>query len=174
MASQTCRSTSFASVSQERTKRVEAPSGRIPPASPARFSYFCGKFGLEGATRIAAFDLAARGITVNGIAPGLVLPSEPEGRRHVWHQYTVRVAEGASIDRDGLAESLAEQGVGSGIYYPRVAFDYDCYRAHEGVIESPVPNAERAAAGVLSLPVHPFLSESDLETVATAVRSSFS
>lgn len=42
---------------------------------PERLSYFCGKIALEGATRLAAFDLARRGITVNGIAPGLVLPS---------------------------------------------------------------------------------------------------
>ncbi len=48
---------------------------QMTSASPERFSYFCGKFGLEGATRLAAFDLASRGITVNAVAPGLVLPS---------------------------------------------------------------------------------------------------
>lgn len=42
---------------------------------PGRFSYFVSKFGLEGATKVAAMDLASKGITVNAIAPGLVLPS---------------------------------------------------------------------------------------------------
>ncbi len=42
--------------------------------SPAFFSYFCAKIGLEGATRLAAFELAPK-IRVNAIAPGLVLPS---------------------------------------------------------------------------------------------------
>ncbi|EAV40230.1 short chain dehydrogenase [Stappia aggregata IAM 12614] len=45
-------------------------------ASPERFSYFCGKFALDGATRLAAFDLAPKGIRVNAIAPGLILPSD--------------------------------------------------------------------------------------------------
>lgn len=45
-------------------------------ASPERFSYFCGKFALEGATRLAAYDLGPRKIRVNAVAPGLVLPSD--------------------------------------------------------------------------------------------------
>lgn len=100
----------------------------------------------------------------------LVLPFEPEGRRHVWHQYTVRVAPESAVTRDQLSESLNEAGIGNGIYYPRVAFDYDCYRRHGGVIESPVPNADAAAAGVLSLPVHPYLTDSECEQIAAAVR----
>ena len=45
-------------------------------ASPERFSYFCGKFALDGATRLAAYELGPRGIRVNAVAPGLVLPSD--------------------------------------------------------------------------------------------------
>ena len=45
-------------------------------ASPERFSYFCGKYALDGATRLAAFDLGPKGIRVNAIAPGLILPSD--------------------------------------------------------------------------------------------------
>jgi NAD(P)-dependent dehydrogenase (short-subunit alcohol dehydrogenase family) len=45
-------------------------------ASPERFSYFCGKFALDGATRLAAYDLGKKGIRVNAIAPGLILPSD--------------------------------------------------------------------------------------------------
>ncbi|MEP3428616.1 MAG: SDR family oxidoreductase [Roseibium sp.] len=49
---------------------------QMQSASPERFSYFCGKFALEGATRLAAYDLGPRGIRVNAIAPGLILPSD--------------------------------------------------------------------------------------------------
>ncbi|PVB60084.1 SDR family oxidoreductase [Labrenzia sp. 011] len=48
---------------------------QMASASPERFSYFCGKFALEGATRLAAFELGPKGIRVNAVAPGLVLPS---------------------------------------------------------------------------------------------------
>ena len=66
---------------------------------------------------------------------------------------------------------MAEQGIGSGIYYPKVAYDYDCYRSHPGVIIEPMPEAERAAAEVLSLPVHPFLSDGDLDRIGDVVHS---
>jgi len=103
--------------------------------------------------------------------PGVLLPFEPEGRRHAWHQYTIRVTDDSPLTREEFADSLAANGVGSGIYYPKTAFDYDCYRAHDRVITSSVPVAEQAARSVLSLPVHPFLTEQDLETVVAAVRS---
>ncbi|WP_434055267.1 MAG: SDR family oxidoreductase [Roseibium sp.] len=45
-------------------------------ASPERFSYFCGKFALDGATRLAAYELGPKRIRVNAIAPGLILPSD--------------------------------------------------------------------------------------------------
>jgi dTDP-4-amino-4,6-dideoxygalactose transaminase len=102
--------------------------------------------------------------------PGLRLPSALPGRSHVWHQYTVLVTEAATVERDELAAKLSEKGVGNGIYYPRVVFDYDCYRDHPQVITSEVPTAETAARQVLSLPVHPALSTVDVEMVINAVR----
>lgn len=48
---------------------------QMTSASPERFSYFCGKFALDGATRLAAMELASRGVRVNAVAPGLVLQS---------------------------------------------------------------------------------------------------
>ncbi len=103
--------------------------------------------------------------------PGLVLPSVPEGRTHVWHQFTVRVAEVNGRDRDGLADALAERGIDTGAYYPRVVFDYPCYLDHPNVKVADVPRARAAAAQVLSLPVHPGLDEEQLRTVADAVRA---
>ncbi|MBN9672612.1 SDR family oxidoreductase [Roseibium aggregatum] len=49
---------------------------QMQSASPERLSYFCGKFALDGATRLAAFELGTKGIRVNAVAPGLVLPSD--------------------------------------------------------------------------------------------------
>jgi dTDP-4-amino-4,6-dideoxygalactose transaminase len=101
--------------------------------------------------------------------PGLRLPEPLPGRTHVWHQYTIQVTEDAKVDRDELAAKLTEKGVGSGVYYPKVVFDYDCYRGHPGVIAADVPIATRIARAALSLPVHPKLSDADLNTITDAV-----
>jgi dTDP-4-amino-4,6-dideoxygalactose transaminase len=101
---------------------------------------------------------------------GLTTPTVCPGYRHVFHQYTIRVTEEARIDRDALAAELASRGVGTGVYYPRVVFDYDSYRAHPRVIQSDVPRARAVAAQVLSLPVHPSLSDADLDQIVEAVR----
>ena len=103
--------------------------------------------------------------------PGLVTPQELPGRRHVWHQYTVVLTDESPVRRDELADALTARGVGCGVYYPRLVFDYDCYRHHPRVITDDVPVAARIAATVLSLPVHPALSESQLDVVISAVRS---
>jgi len=102
--------------------------------------------------------------------PGVVTPSIAAGCRHVFHQYTIRVTDEAAVDRDELAAQLASRGVQTGIYYPRVVFDYDCYRAHPNVVASDVPVAEATARQVLSLPVHPHLSDADLDQIVDAVR----
>lgn len=102
--------------------------------------------------------------------PGLQLPAELPGRSHVWHQYTLLLAEDATIDRDTLAERLTERGVGSGIYYPRAAYDYDCYREHPRVVIDETPVATSVAQRCLSIPVHAGLSVADVEAVVAAVR----
>ena len=102
--------------------------------------------------------------------PGLELPTQLRGRGHVWHQFTVLVTDRAPLDRDGLAAQLAERGVGSGIYYPRLVFDYECYREHPQVVIPRVPVAAAVAERVLSLPVRPDLSTEDIDTVVRTVR----
>lgn len=92
---------------------------------------------------------------------GIETPVEPDGRRHVYHQYTIR-----TDDRDALRAHLDDKGVGTGVYYPTPIHEQPAY---DGVA-CDVPVAERAAEEVLSLPVHPNLSASDTETIMTAVR----
>jgi dTDP-4-amino-4,6-dideoxygalactose transaminase len=94
---------------------------------------------------------------------GLGLPPVAEGARHVYHQYTVRVPGGR---REELAAHLAAAGVGSAVYYPT-----PIHRLQAFALELDLPETERAAAEVLSLPVHPTLRPADLERIATAVNS---
>jgi dTDP-4-amino-4,6-dideoxygalactose transaminase len=102
--------------------------------------------------------------------PGLVVPEVLPGREHVWHQYTVLVTEDAAVDRAELGAALTERGVGSGIYYPKLAFDYECYAQHPLVSPADTPVAARVAAQCLSLPVHAALGDDDVERIADAVQ----
>lgn len=103
--------------------------------------------------------------------PGVVVPRQLDGREHVWHQYTIRVTPDARVGRDLFVEQLAERGIGAGIYYPKLVFDYDAYRTHPQVSLSDVPVASRVVSEVISLPVHTGLSESDLSEIIAAVRA---
>jgi dTDP-4-amino-4,6-dideoxygalactose transaminase len=95
---------------------------------------------------------------------GVATPVVPEGYRHVFHQYTVRVSDGR---RDAVLEGLRERGIGTGVYYPVPVHKQRVYV--ERGYEVTLPEAERAATEVLSLPVHPGLSGDDLETIVSVV-----
>lgn len=99
-------------------------------------------------------------------ARGLALPQELSGRTHVWHQYTVRVTGGAAA-RDALRDRLAAASIETGVFYPTPLHRQPLYRRLG--YEASLPTAERLAQEVLSLPVHPFLSEDDLERIGAAV-----
>ncbi len=101
---------------------------------------------------------------------GLRMPSQLPGRSHVWHQFTVQVTDTAPIDRDEFVARLGEHGVGCGIYYPRLVFDYDCYRNDPRVTTPDVPVAQSVVRGVVSLPVHPNVSAEDIDTIVGTVR----
>ena len=102
---------------------------------------------------------------------GLTIPVVPEGRGHVWHQYTVRVGMGARRSRDELSAALRERGIESRVYYPRPVYDYGWCREHPAVVATRTPLAEAMAGEVLSLPVHAGLSESDVARVVEEIRS---
>lgn len=95
----------------------------------------------------------------------VVTPFIPEGQTHVFHQYTIRVPDGK---RDALRTHLQERGVGSEVYYPVPIHKQTFYTGELGYKDS-LPETEKAAADVLSLPVHAGLSASDLETIVAAV-----
>ncbi len=100
---------------------------------------------------------------------GVTTPVVPDGYRHVFHQYTIRVGDGR---RDVMLEGLKERGIGTGVYYPVPVHRQRGYV--ELGYEGPFPEAERAAAEVLSLPVHPALDSADLEAIVAAVNGMWS
>jgi perosamine synthetase len=104
-----------------------------------------------------------------GVLPGVRVPETAADRHHVWHQYTILVDDDARLDRDALVAALTEQGIGCGVYYPKVVYDYDCYREHPQVVADHVPVAADVAGRCLSLPVHPYLSDGDVDRIVTTM-----
>jgi dTDP-4-amino-4,6-dideoxygalactose transaminase len=102
---------------------------------------------------------------------GIVTPRQMEGRRHVWHQYTLRVTPESGLSRDELVAKLSEIGIGAGVYYPKLVFDYPTYRDRDDVVEGEFPIAERVVGEVVSLPVHPHLLREDLDRIIAGVAS---
>ena len=91
----------------------------------------------------------------------VVTPPVADGAHHVYHQYTIRVP---GHDRDAFVSALAERGVGSGVYYPVPVHKLPAFGR-----TLDLPETARAAAEVISLPVHPALTEAELEAVVAAV-----
>jgi dTDP-4-amino-4,6-dideoxygalactose transaminase len=98
-------------------------------------------------------DLSGR-VTVPFVAPG---------RRHVFHQYVVRVRE-----RDRVRAKLAEAGIGSAVFYPIPLHLQECF-ADLGYREGDFPNAEKAAREVLALPMFPQMTDDEIDRVAEAL-----
>lgn len=91
------------------------------------------------------------------------LPVEYSDRRHAYHLYVVRVA-----DREGFMGFLGDRDVGAGIHYPTPVHLLEGY-ADLGYKEGEFPEAERAAAEVVSLPMYPELTSDHVVTVAGAI-----
>lgn len=97
--------------------------------------------------------------------PGEVVPYVAPERRHVFHQYTIRVRG----DRDGACAKLSAAGIETAIHYPLPVHCQPLYAQlgyRDEIVES-----ERASRQVLSLPVHPGLARSDLDQIAKAVNA---
>jgi perosamine synthetase len=96
---------------------------------------------------------------------GVITPRTMPGVTHVYHQYTLRVHR-----RDEFVELLRERGVGTGVYYPIPVHRQKPYVAL-GYGEQQYPVAERLCAEVVSIPVHPSLSDDEIERVIEAVNA---
>ncbi len=98
------------------------------------------------------------------IADGVVLPFTDPRAQHVFHQYVIRAPR-----RDDLRAYLTGLGIGSEIYYPLSLHQQEAL-ASLGYKTGDFPEAERASAEVLALPIYPELREDEQQTVVEAIR----
>ena len=98
-------------------------------------------------------------------ASGVTVPEIPDGGRHVFHCYVIRVPGGK---RDALRTYLSERGIGTGVHYP-VPIHLQEASAFLGYRHGDFPVTERLAAEVVSLPMFAELTDTQVDTVAAAV-----
>jgi dTDP-4-amino-4,6-dideoxygalactose transaminase len=132
-----------------------------------RLSDLHAAIGVAQMDRLADFTAKRRANAayLNGHITAVITPQVKDGYGHVWHQYTIRMPAGR--DRDAAVKQLGEAGVGTGVFYPVPAHLQSYVRDLLGDIHLPI--TEQLAREVISLPVHPHLSQADLEQIVAAV-----
>ena len=121
--------------------------------------------GLAQLTKLPANNARRRAIAerYGRELRGVITPSVRPGVTHVYHQYTLRVNR-----RDELVEALRERGVGTGVYYPIPVHRQRPFVAL-GYGDQSFPVAERLCAEVVSIPIHPSLTDDEVGQVVAAV-----
>jgi dTDP-4-amino-4,6-dideoxygalactose transaminase len=129
------------------------------------------KLPLLGSELAARTEIAAAYGT--GLAGMVQAPSSVAGADHAWGLYSVLLP--ADADRARVQDALKAAGVPSGIYYPKPLHHQPAYAAaHAGGIEGgppPLPVSEMLCTRILSLPMHPYLTEDEVARVVAALRA---
>lgn len=130
--------------------------------------------GLAQLERLPSFNEAriknaaalTKGLSkVKGITTPKVMPKTT----HVFHQYTIRITEKYPVSRDELLNILKEKGIGTGVHYPLPIHQQELYKKLK--YKDKMPVAEKLAKQVISLPVHPAVTEKDLEYIIETISS---
>ena len=135
-----------------------------------RMTNICGAIGRCQLRKLDGFNAARREhaayLSAHISNPLVTVPYAPQQAKHVFHQYTVKVAEG---QRDAFVKHLQDNGIGFGIFYPLSIPEQKCY---EGMgFKKDWAKTDAVKQQVVSLPVHPALTEEDLAEVVRVVNS---
>jgi dTDP-4-amino-4,6-dideoxygalactose transaminase len=95
---------------------------------------------------------------------GVVTPYLAPGTTHSYHQYTIRIPGGSAEKRDAFMAGLTERGVGCGVYYPTPIHKLASFK-----LDLTLPETDLVVKECVSLPVHPSLTQAELETIVSVV-----
>ncbi len=115
----------------------------------------------------AGMDRSIDTLNEGNLQNGIILPTEENNNYHIYNQFVIY-----SDRRDALIEHLRANQIGCEIYYPLALHEQECFR-YLGLDKGSFPNAERAAAMSLALPVYPDLSEEQIERVVEVMSNFF-
>jgi perosamine synthetase len=97
----------------------------------------------------------------------LQLPEEPKGRQHSWYLYTVRVKGATENERNKIVSELRNKGIGAEVYYIQPVHLMPYYRATFGKLH--LPETEKAAKQVICLPIHPGVTEEQIDYIGNTL-----
>jgi len=103
---------------------------------------------------------------LSGIKGEFMIPFEPEGIKHAYHLYVVRVKQ-----RDTLLEKLNGEGISAGIHYPVPLHLLQAYK-YLGKKKGDFPLSEKAAEEIISLPIYSEMTQAQIETVVGCIKNS--
>jgi dTDP-4-amino-4,6-dideoxygalactose transaminase len=95
---------------------------------------------------------------------GVIAPYVAPNTTHAFHQYTVRIPGEDAAKRDHFMTAIRERGIGCGVYYPTPIHRLPSFR-----LELDLPETEKVIKECVSLPVHPSLTQADLEKIVSVV-----
>jgi dTDP-4-amino-4,6-dideoxygalactose transaminase len=133
------------------------------PAFNVRITEFQAAIGCIQLSRLEDRNSRRREIASKyseAFSDKLIIPKEREGSKHVYHIYTLRHRE-----RDSIVKKLKDKGIDARVYYP--------YLLHElrNAQHLPTPRAESFRKEVFSIPVHPYLSEAQVDFIIDSITS---
>ncbi len=143
------------------------------------FKYLIGNvsaaMGVEQLKKLAHFSASRQRVArmyqeVLADIPEITLPSLRPGITHAWHLYMIRLnPEGLRCTRDEFAHALRQENIGTGVHFYGLHLHH-YYQGELGYRETDFPVATDASRRILSLPLHPQLTDRNVYEVATAVR----
>jgi len=99
----------------------------------------------------------------------LILPWESKDRNHSWYLYTARLKDGSEEERNSLMDELKKKGIGSEAYYLNPVHQLPFYRENFG--STKLPETDKAAKQVFSLPIHPGVTTEQIDFIGKTVLS---
>ncbi len=139
-----------------------------------RMTEFCAAIGSVQLKKLDGFNEKRREnaqFLSNGIRKftGLTVPYVDKDVKHVFHQYVMKVEDNYRLERNKLADCLAEKGVGVAVHYPVPIYRQPLYQTlgYGGTV---CPNTEETCRRVLSLPVHPLVDRKDIEYILDVLK----
>lgn len=148
---------------------VIAPGFKYNMTDPA------AAMGLVQLRRLEAMQLRRNRIVdmytdAFGENPSLEPPSVRPGVQHAHHLYPLRLRlEHLDVDRDRIIVELAERNIGTSVHFIPI-HEHSCYRNKYGYRPEDFPVAHEAFSRLVSLPLHPGLSDGDVEDVVEALK----